>query len=240
MADHNIYLYGLQSNTISKPDEDQYEIIAKDWIEFSEDHRRAAIYFSFVAVHMLFGMIFFALAYIAGNIIDRLGRYRLIFECLYVLFSIIALIFLFILAPTAIAHKYYFWRDKPDEFPAYLSICDQDRIIFFDKFSWFLADLFPSENFPFPPTLAPSHQTRNMCSPRVNEFINNNTDLRNYLLSLGQYKDIDRLFRIADREPNLCLYLELLIPWFSLVIPTVIIMIIKNKLERVLKCRDGC
>ena len=181
LADAEFYASALKSSSVDKPgmQDDPDEMIAKYYLSLSEDFRRATVYMSFVAAHLMISVMLFLAAYVMG------GRSRTLWRksakaCFYC-----AIIFL-VLSSVAISYKY--------------SIIRAGSIPPYEIFSWQLAESFGGRA-PVLPLLAPSHLKR---SCTVETVIVGHNDFRDYLAGLDFNKDLTNLARVVGWNMSSC------------------------------------
>lgn len=181
LADAEFYASALKSSSVGKTNvqEDADEMIAKNYLSLSEDFRRASVYMSFAAAHMMISTLLFLLAYVLEGWSKPRWR-RLAMIC----FSL-AIIFL-ALSSVAVAYKYSTYQGGTH--PIY------------EKLSWEIAELFGGRA-PLAPLLAPSHLTR---SCTVQKMIDSHEEFRSYLAELSFNKDLTNLAGVVGWNASSC------------------------------------
>jgi hypothetical protein len=181
LADAEFYASALKSSSVGNPNvqDDADEMIARYYLSFSEDFRRASVYMSFAAAHLMISALLFLVAYMLEG--RSRSRWR---RSAKICFSL-AIIFL-ALSSVAVAYKYSMIR--AGTFPIY------------EKLSWEMAELFGGR-VPLVPLLAPSHLKR---SCTVQNMIDSHDEFRNYLAELDFNRDLTNLARVVGWNMSSC------------------------------------
>lgn len=181
LADAEFYASALKSSSVDKPgvQDDPDEMIAKYYLSLSEDFRRATVYMSFAAAHLMISVLLFLAAYVMT------GSSKAVWRKSAKICFCIAIIFL-ALSSVAISYKYSVLR--AGSFPPY------------EILSWQLAEFFGGRA-PVLPLLAPSHLKR---SCTVESVIIGHEDFRDYLARLDFNKDLTNLARVVGWNASSC------------------------------------
>lgn len=181
LADAEFYAAALKSSSVDKPgmQDDPDEMIAKYYLSLSEDFRRATVYMSFAAAHLMISVLLFLAAYMTAGKSKRAWR-----EFAKTCFCL-AIVFL-VLSSVAISYKYS---------PMPAGSCPPYEI-----FSWQLAEFF-GEKAHVLPLLAPSHLKR---SCTVESVIVKHEDFRDHLAGLDFNRDLTNLARVVGWNATSC------------------------------------